>query len=103
MKNNSNTASILGTTANRKEADPTLYSTSFKKNKFYIFSKREPEESEEKGHGINSRGKNYAILYDKIILSLDIYNERPSKDDQQIIPIQTNHQIGSQVEKLIIL
>jgi len=34
------------------------------------------------------------LLYYKY---LDIYNERPSKDDQQIIPIQTNHQIGSQV------
>lgn len=56
MKNTSNTTSISGTTANRKETDPTLYCTSFKKNKFYIFSKREPEESEEKGHGINSRG-----------------------------------------------
>jgi len=56
MKNVSNTASVSGTTTNKKEADPTLYSTSFKKNKFYIFSKREPEDSEEKGHGINTRG-----------------------------------------------
>ena len=58
MKNVSNSASVSGTTTNRKEADPTLYCTSFKKNKFYIFSKREPEDSEEKGHGINSRGMN---------------------------------------------
>lgn len=56
MKNTSNQTSIAGTTANKKETDPTLYCTSFKKNKFYIFSKREPEDSEEKGHGINSRG-----------------------------------------------
>jgi len=57
MKNTSNQASLLGTTANKKEGDPTLFCTSFKKNKFYIFSRREPEESEEKGHGINSRGQ----------------------------------------------
>lgn len=56
MKNTSNTASIMGTTANKKETDPTIYCTSFKKNKFYIFSRREPEDSEEKGQGLNNRG-----------------------------------------------
>lgn len=65
MKNVSNQASASGTTTNKKEADPTLYCTSFKKNKFYIFSKREPEESEEKGHGINSRGRFYSNIFEK--------------------------------------
>lgn len=62
MKNSTNTASVSGTTANKKETDPTVYCTSFKKNKFYIFSRRQPEESEEKGHGINNRGKCFLLL-----------------------------------------
>lgn len=81
MKNTSNQTSAQGTTANKKETDPTLYCTSFKKNKFFIFSKREPEDSVEKGLGINNR---------------DIYNERPSKDDLSTLPAQSNHQMGTQ-------
>ena len=56
MKNIHSQGSAQGASANKKETDPTLYVTSFKKNKFFIFSRREPEDSEEKGIGINNRG-----------------------------------------------
>ena len=56
MKNTNSQGNAQGTSANKKETDPTLYVTSFKKNKFFIFSRREPEDSEEKGIGINNRG-----------------------------------------------
>lgn len=35
-----------------------------------------------------------------IIFSLDVYNERPSKEDLSILPVQSNHQMGTQVLKL---
>mmetsp|Transcript_52755 Transcript_52755/g.128841 ORF Transcript_52755/g.128841 Transcript_52755/m.128841 type:complete len:621 (+) Transcript_52755:164-2026(+) len=43
------------------EQDPTLIATSFNKNRFYLFSRREPDESSESGQR-------------------DVYNERPPKE-----------------------
>lgn len=45
-------------------ADPLLVATAFRKNRFYIFSGREPEGQTEKS------------------ISRDIFNERPSKEEQ---------------------
>lgn len=45
--------------------DPTLFCTAFKKNRFYIFSKREPEEANGEGVGVDR----------------DIFNEKPSRED----------------------
>ena len=44
--------------------DPTILCSAFKKNRFYIFTRREPEDSK-----------------DKSAFSRDIFNERPSKED----------------------
>ena len=44
--------------------DPILICTSFKKNRFYLFSKRHPEETD-----------------DKTTITRDILNEKPSKED----------------------
>lgn len=46
------------------EEDPTLICAAFKKNRFYLFSQREPEEGEDMLHG-----------------GRDVFNERPSKDE----------------------
>lgn len=44
-------------------ADPTIVCTAYKKNRFYLFSRREPEE---KGTPDADR---------------DVFNEKPSKED----------------------
>jgi peptidylprolyl isomerase domain and WD repeat-containing protein 1 len=50
-----NPGTQTGSNANlKKQTDPTLYSTDFKKNRFYIFSRRDPEDSESKG--MSNRG-----------------------------------------------
>jgi peptidylprolyl isomerase domain and WD repeat-containing protein 1 len=46
------------------EEDPTLVCAAFKKNRFYLFSGREPEEGEDILHG-----------------GRDVFNERPPKDE----------------------
>jgi len=46
--------------------DPTLLCTAFKKNRFYLFTKREPEESS----GENATGADR-----------DVFNEKPSRED----------------------
>jgi peptidylprolyl isomerase domain and WD repeat-containing protein 1 len=46
------------------EEDPTLVCAAFKKNRFYLFSRREPEEGEDILHG-----------------GRDVFNERPPKDE----------------------
>ncbi|XP_071952019.1 peptidylprolyl isomerase domain and WD repeat-containing protein 1-like [Antedon mediterranea] len=46
------------------ELDPTLFCTGFKKNRFFIFSRREPDETKHVG---NDR---------------DVFNEKPSKEEQ---------------------
>lgn len=44
-------------------ADPLLITSAFRKNRFYVFSNREPEGQNEKS------------------ISRDVFNERPSKED----------------------
>lgn len=44
MRNPSGTATSEG---ERRKTDPTIYATAFKKHRFYIFSKREPEQDAE--------------------------------------------------------
>ncbi|CAG2101789.1 unnamed protein product [Medioppia subpectinata] len=46
--------------------DPTLLCTAFKKNRFYLFTKREPEEA----NGENATGA-----------ERDVFNEKPSRED----------------------
>lgn len=46
------------------EADPTVVATAFKKNRFYLFSKRNPDDAKEGA-----------------IVDRDVFNERPSRED----------------------
>lgn len=46
----------------RRRADPTIYSTAFKKYRFYIFSRNKPEE--------NAEG----------VIVRDVFNEVPNKE-----------------------
>ena len=59
MRNPSGTSTAVG---EKRAADPTIYATAFKKVRFYIFSKKLPEETPDKQ------------------LNRDILNERPNKD-----------------------
>ena len=45
------------------EPDSTLFATSFKKNRFYLFTRRDPDDSKAPG------------------TERDIFNEKPSKED----------------------
>lgn len=45
------------------EPDPTLFVTAFKKNRFYLFTRRDPDDSKTPG------------------MERDIFNEKPSKED----------------------
>jgi peptidylprolyl isomerase domain and WD repeat-containing protein 1 len=49
--------------------DPTVYCTSYKKNRFYCFSKREPEDSSTSG------------------TVRDILNEKPTREESIAVPI----------------
>jgi peptidylprolyl isomerase domain and WD repeat-containing protein 1 len=80
QKNPKGTIGHGGMTSQAKEADPTLYCTAWKKNRFYIFSKREPEDQEDKN----------------MMTGRDVFNERPSKEDQQMVAVQSKPFLGSQ-------
>lgn len=49
--------------------DPTLFCTSFKRNRFFLFSSREPEEDDDDGHGGGGR---------------DVFNEKPTLEESQV-------------------
>lgn len=54
-------------------ADPTLFTTGFRKNRFYMFTRREPDDtamggSEESGGNVTG-------------LERDVFNEKPSRED----------------------
>jgi peptidylprolyl isomerase domain and WD repeat-containing protein 1 len=51
--------------------DPLIIASAFKKNRFYLFSRREPEDSKDKNASCR-----------------DIFNERPNKEDQHFIASQ---------------
>ena len=65
-------------------SDPTLFCTAYKKNRFYMFTRREPDDS-------NKRYDVAAILfivtpfYDHAPFSgesdRDVFNEKPSKEE----------------------
>ena len=58
--------------------DPTIFCTSFKKRRFYCFSKREPDESEE---------------------IRDVLNEKPTEEERQTIiaPIKTKEHLAKEI------
>jgi len=58
--------------------DPTIFCTSFKKRRFYCFSKREPDESEE---------------------IRDVLNEKPTEEERQTIiaPIKTKEHLAKEM------
>ncbi|EGC30348.1 hypothetical protein DICPUDRAFT_41571 [Dictyostelium purpureum] len=57
----------LGTKKRDSENDPTLFCLAFKKQRFYMFSRREPEE------------------HDNPDLGRDVFNEKVTKDEQLLI------------------
>ena len=71
MKNPTGTSGQGGNSSQKQDTDPTLYCTAFKKSRFYIFSKREPMDNEDK-FTQNTR---------------DVFLEKPTKDDNQVIQV----------------
>ncbi|XP_027205609.2 peptidylprolyl isomerase domain and WD repeat-containing protein 1 [Dermatophagoides pteronyssinus] len=65
-------------------SDPTIFSTGFRKNRFYLFTKREPDDS-----AINSSE-------DSVLTGLerDVFNEKPSRED--MIAATSSESSGSQ-------
>ena len=81
MKNPAGTSGGGGLSSQKKEADPTLFCTAFKKPRFYIFSKREPQEMENK----------------EVQNTRDVFLEKPTKDDKQVHQSQIASTLGSEV------
>ena len=86
-----------GNAAFQKEVDPLILCTAYKKNRFYIFSRRQPEDLQHDnplGHGGAHKLKKNKMAD----VGRDALNERPSKDDIQAIPIpQVSSNIPSEV------
>jgi len=61
-------SAALGTLAVNAEHDPTIFAAAFKKHRVYMFTRREPDTGVD---GDQSR---------------DVFNERPTKDEQASIP-----------------
>jgi peptidylprolyl isomerase domain and WD repeat-containing protein 1 len=57
--------------ASQSLIDPTLFCTSFKRNRFFLFSSREPEEDDDQD-GDGSTGR-------------DVFNEKPTLEETQIV------------------
>ncbi|DAZ96322.1 TPA: hypothetical protein N0F65_008446 [Lagenidium giganteum] len=53
--------------------DPTLFCTSFKRNRFFLFSSREPEDDDEDGSGTGR----------------DVFNEKPTLEESQVMSEST--------------
>ncbi|KAH7638367.1 hypothetical protein HUG17_2400 [Dermatophagoides farinae] len=68
-------------------SDPTLFCTGFRKNRFYMFTKREPDDS-----AMNSS----ATAEDGVLTGLerDVFNEKPSRED--MIAATTSESSGGQ-------
>lgn len=62
--------------------DPTLFATAFKKNRFYLFSKREPIETEEGGSNPLAIGR-------------DIFNEKPTREEQNVLMQTQKSHLGN--------
>ncbi|GMF58391.1 unnamed protein product [Phytophthora fragariaefolia] len=60
--------------------DPTLFCTSFKRNRFFLFSTREPEEEDGEG-GSAGTGR-------------DVFNEKPTLEEAQVATESTSKVIG---------
>lgn len=60
--------------------DPTLICAAWKKNRFYLFTRREPQEPNEE---------------DLLNTGRDVFNERPPKDEQTIAAKPAGHPLGS--------
>ena len=58
--------------------DPTLYCTAYKKNRFYCFSRRSPEDSDESSHR-------------------DIFNEKPTREESSAIAATAAEAPGNNV------
>jgi peptidylprolyl isomerase domain and WD repeat-containing protein 1 len=70
--------SAAGSSMAKKEEDPTLFCTAFRKERFYMFTAREPAEAD----GVSSFGR-------------DVYNERPTNEDDRAAAMpQTANRLG---------
>lgn len=54
---------------NAEEADPTLFCSSFKRNRFFMITRRDPGDAEEEGAGGNR----------------DVFNEKPTREEQTLV------------------
>ncbi|GMF16486.1 unnamed protein product [Phytophthora lilii] len=64
-------AEVMSDSANERDTiDPTLFCTSFKRNRFFLFSSREPEEDEGEDGGAGT--------------GRDVFNEKPTLEEAQV-------------------
>ncbi|CAI5731538.1 unnamed protein product [Peronospora destructor] len=64
-------AEVMSNTKNERDnIDPTLFCTSFKRNRFFLFSSREPEDDEGEGASAGT--------------GRDVFNEKPTLEEAQV-------------------
>jgi peptidylprolyl isomerase domain and WD repeat-containing protein 1 len=73
----------------QKEIDPLILCSAFKKHRFYIFSRREPEDIQIQKSSNNNNNNNMNIMEKE--QGRDVFNEKPNKEDQQIIQMKKNN------------
>ncbi len=77
-----NTKGQTGNQGVQKEVDPLVVCGAYKKNRFYLFSRREPEEAP-------AQGSNNLVLEKA---GRDVFNEKPNKEDVQLSQLKKQQQ-----------
>ncbi|CAK9065603.1 unnamed protein product [Durusdinium trenchii] len=87
---------IEGENDQKESADPIAIVTAYKKNRFYLFSTREPPETRSERHA--KYGKYLGEVRETTAdLGRDIFNEKPSKEDAAVAAsIRTENPLGKQ-------
>ncbi|KAF1779253.1 Cyclophilin-like domain [Phytophthora cactorum] len=73
-------AEVMADSAKERDSiDPTLFCTSFKRNRFFLFSTREPEEDEGEDGGAGT--------------GRDVFNEKPTLEEAQVATESSNAKV----------
>ena len=75
-------STVAEMTADEEGGDPTLVCTAFKKKRFYLFSRREPDETASAADGADGGGR-------------DVFNEKPTADEL-VMRAEQSVQLGSE-------
>lgn len=81
-----------------EELDPTLFTTAFKRNRFFMFTQREPDayvliHRPFLSHLCSDMLTSYFCRFDNQKGDRDIFNEKPSREEQTVATTQAKQQL----------